>query len=188
MSDYLASLREQVTGWIQEGFDSDEAIVDRAVECAEDEGHEDLKAEIVSMVADLSAAHRASQVTWLEATDCDRLDSAFAHLEQSGIVARQHFTCCSNCGHAEIWEEIKEAGVHQEVRGYAFYHMQDTEAAVATGHFCVAYGAVDEGDEAIARIAQEIVDELRAVGLQTKWNGRPDTRISVVDMKWQRRR
>jgi hypothetical protein len=46
------------------------------------------------------------QGQWPSVTDCDRLDQAFADLDGSGIVARQNFTCCQNCGHAEIGDEI----------------------------------------------------------------------------------
>src|SRR5690606_23939670 len=42
--------------------------------------------------------HLAEQATWPATTDCDRLDAAFAKLEDAGIVARQHFSCCGTCG------------------------------------------------------------------------------------------
>src|SRR4029079_1351153 len=81
------------------------------------------------------AAHLDAQREWPSVTDCDRLDRAFADLNGRGIVARQNFACCSNCGHAEIGEEIdaeKERGT--KVIGYTFFHLQDTERAAEYGY------------------------------------------------------
>ena len=50
-----------------------------------------------------------AQRNWPAVTDCDRLDQAFDDLDRSGIVARQNFTCCQNCGHAEMGDEIAAA-------------------------------------------------------------------------------
>lgn len=53
--------------------------------------------------------HLAEQATWPAVTDCDRLDRAFEALNAGGIVARHDFTCCQNCGFAEIGAEIDDA-------------------------------------------------------------------------------
>jgi hypothetical protein len=100
------------------------------------------------------------------------LDDAFAALEANGVISRQNFTCCGTCGSAEIWDEMKaveEAG--GPVRGYAFYHMQDTESA-ADGHGIFPnYGACEEGEEAALAIGRDIVTQLEAQGLNCDWNG-----------------
>ena len=80
------------------------------------------------------AAQLDAQRQWPAVTDCDRLDHAFADLNRRGIVARQNFACCYNCGHAEIGEEVddgRESGT--KVIGYTFFHSQGTEGAVAYG-------------------------------------------------------
>src|SRR5881392_1615750 len=38
-------------------------------------------------------AHVSEQAGWPVQTDCDRLDAAFADLEQAGIIARHDFSC-----------------------------------------------------------------------------------------------
>ena len=62
-----------------------------------------------SFFAKHSPSTAAAQATWPAETDCDRLDKAFADLEQHGIVARQNFSDCGTCGVAEIPAEIDAA-------------------------------------------------------------------------------
>jgi hypothetical protein len=73
------------------------------------------------------------------------------------------------------------------VRGYAFYHMQDTERAVVGDGVYLAYGAIEEGPFAATRIAQEICDALRAEGLVVEWDGTVEKRV-LVKLDWKRRR
>jgi uroporphyrinogen-III synthase len=51
----------------------------------------------------------------------------------------------------------------------------------------VAFGAVEEGDEALAAIGRDIASALRAQGLQVTWNGETGKRIHV-SIDWKRRR
>jgi hypothetical protein len=134
------------------------------------------------------AKHATVQRSWPAATDCDRLDSAFADLEQRGIVARQNFSDCGTCGVAEIADEIDAARKGgSKVRGYVFYHEQDTESA-AEGHgLYLNYGSVDEGENAALKIADEVVKALKDRGLQPSWDGTWRTRIRVA-LDWKRRR
>lgn len=137
---------------------------------------------------ELLAEHRAEQMCWPAVTDCERLDAAFAALERAGIVCRQNFTCCGSCGAAEIWGEMaaaEEAGAC--VRGYAFFHMQDTEAAVEGDGLYLSYGAVAEGPAPAEAVGRAIVDALEAKGLDTVWDGQWTRRI-FVPMEWRRRR
>lgn len=130
---------------------------------------------------------RAAEATWSGSTDCDRLDKAFADLEERGVICRQDFTCCGNCGVAEIGVELNEAerrGIH--VRGYAFYHQQDTERAVEGDGVYLNYGAEKEGEAAALAIAREIVTTLKHHGLEPRWNGSIGQRIHVP-MVWRRR-
>ena len=84
----------------------------------------DFEPEIKWLTAELIAAHRSDQAEWGASTDCDRLDEAFAALNRQGIVARQDFSCCNNCGFTEIWDEVEEAEKQQPIEGYVFYHLQ----------------------------------------------------------------
>lgn len=131
--------------------------------------------------------HRAEQAGWPAVTDNERLDAAFAALEREGIVCRQNFSCCGTCGAAEVWDEmaaVEEAGA--PVVGYAFFHVQDTEAAVEGAGLYLSYGAVAEGAAAAEAVGRAVVDALEAKGLTTVWDGHWSRRI-FVQLEWRRR-
>lgn len=182
-------VRAYIARAVKEGFLSEEDIVETATEFAlEETGLDDQEAAIARITAQLISVHRRVQARWKTPTDCDKLDTAFARLERRGVVSRQNFTCCSTCGHHEIWDEIREAKGRGKVSGYVFYHMQDTEGACEGGSLYLKYGAVAEGEAAVAEIGRAVVEELEVVGLKAEWNGRPDTAVQVVGLKWKRRR
>jgi hypothetical protein len=187
--ELLEDIRMSAARAVKEGFRSEEQIVDGITEMVEDEHkRSDLRPHVARITAKLLREHRRAEATWTTPTDCDRLDVAFANLEQQGIVARQNFTCCQNCGHAEVGEEIEEAQMLQEVKGYTFYHMQDTESAAETGTLWLAYGSLsgDEGDS--VAVGRAVAAAIGDVGLTVKWDGSLSKRICVTGMEWKRRR
>ena len=188
MPETMEEIRSFLTRRVAEGFDSAEEIIDSAIECFEVEEDEELCRVIAHLTSERMAEYLRSQSQWPTPTDCDRLDWAFEELERDGIVARQNFTCCCNCGHYEIWDEIKQAREEHPVEGYVFYHMQDTEAAVAGGYLYLAYGSVEEDEEALTTIGRKIVLGLERAGLRTQWDGQGNTRIRIIDFDWKRRR
>lgn len=127
------------------------------------------------------AAHLEAQSTWPERTDSDRLADAFRALDAAGIVAREDFACCQNCGTHEIGGEVVDAA---QVRGYVFYHGQDAEHAVAGGVW-LSYGLFEQPPT--AEIGAEVAAAVRAAGLPVEWDGTPEQRIHVP-MRWARRR
>jgi hypothetical protein len=134
------------------------------------------------------AAHLSDQAAWPMTTDCDRLDAAFAELDKAGIVARQHFTCCGTCGTHEITDEIEQAAqAGVEVRGFTFFHIQDTEHAVGGESLYLSYGAVNSDKVAAVVIGHEVVGTLTRHGLDPAWNGKHAHRIALP-LTWQRRR
>lgn len=178
------------------GYRTDAEIVDSVLEQLTDEHGEQpgLRERIESLAPKVLEAQAAVERTWPVPTDCDRLDRAFAKLERAGIVARQNFTCCQTCGHAEIGDELDGAACDGPVRGYTFFHAQDTEAAEAGAGIYLAFGAVlppGSAAEALAgaaaEVAREIVRALRAEGLEVDWDGDPARRIGVP-LQWRRRR
>ncbi|MDQ7027115.1 MAG: hypothetical protein Q9P01_21875 [Anaerolineae bacterium] len=129
-----------------------------------------------------------AQKTWTHETDCDKLDEVFAELDRQGIVARQNFTCCQTCGHTEIGYEIDDAMEYRVVRGYVFFHQQDTEHVIATDKLYLAYGSVDGKEEDSVDIGYEVLAALRRARLSVDWNGMIHKRICIQDIQWQRRR
>lgn len=188
-TETLAWLRSQIERDVAAGFYDEDEILRSAAASFEDElDAKLLRSHAQQYLREALARHNAEQREWPEHTDCDRLDAAFDALESDGVIARQHFSCCGTCGSSEIWDEVAaaaEAGM--PARGYAFYHMQDTEAATECGGLYLNYGACEDGEAAALAIAREIVARIEEHGLKTDWDGRWETRIGV-EIDWKRRR
>lgn len=121
-----------------------------------------------------------------EACDRDRLDAAFAELEANGIVARQDYGCCTNCGAKLMHEEIADLWQKgRQVRGYVFYHRQDTESARQSGGVFLAFDAVTPTVKMALAIGQEIVATLVRHGLTVRWSGDLQFRI-FAGVSWVR--
>ncbi|MDQ0465148.1 hypothetical protein QO010_002932 [Caulobacter ginsengisoli] len=187
--DTAAEMRAYIERAVAGGFETRDEILQTCEDMAEDIlDRQQFRNDAQGYLAERLQAHRAEQATWPEITDCDRLDAAFAALEAKGIVSRQNFSCCGTCGSTEIWDEIdaaREAGL--PARGYAFFHMQDTESAVEGYGVYLNYGGCDEGAPAQVAIGHEIVAQLNSQGLETDWDGRLERRIGV-SLDWKRRR
>lgn len=187
-TDSLEEFRSYIAREIAAGYTSPEEALQSAIDVMSD----DLDADIMNlngqrMLTEEMAAHIERQGHWPEITDCDRLDLAFAALESKGIVSRQNFSCCGTCGSGEIWDEIDTVNsMGIEVRGYTFFHQQDTESAVEGGGLYLNYGSVEEGNEATVTIGREIQHELETHGLTTDWDGKLAMRIGV-SLDWKRR-
>jgi hypothetical protein len=188
MEEILDNLRSYIARRVNEGFDSRDAIVDQVKDYAQDEyQRDDLDPQIEQITAELIEEHRLAERQWPSTTDCDRLDHAFEAMEESGLVARQNYSCCGNCGRYEIRGEVQQALRSRPVIGYVFYHMQDTESASECGSFYLAYGAVRQGSDSVAAVGHLVVQALERARLRTEWDGNPDNRIRV-DIDWKRRR
>ena len=184
----LDDVRDYVVNRVAEGFDTRDEIVNTSIEVFEDTLPADvLRANVPKFADDAIAKHRAAQKTWVGKTDCERLDEAFAALEAAGIVARQNFSDCQTCGQAEIGEEIEQASKKGAVRGFTFYHWQDTDGAIQTGKMYLTYGDVDGTPAGGVKIGKEVAKALRAAGLTVNWNETFEQRIGVK-LDWKKRR
>src|SRR5262245_3054633 len=152
MSAVLNDIRAYITRLVREGFSGEEVIIDQAQHYAREEHGKPMSAQVKRLTREAVATHEADQAKWKGPTDCDKLDADFDAMQKRGVVARQNFSCCSNCGHGEMWDEMRGMGANARVEGYAFYHMQDTESAVEGGTLYVKYGAQRQGDEAITAV------------------------------------
>jgi hypothetical protein len=185
----LDEMQQTIERDVAAGFSTPDEIERNAIEIySDDMDPASLRPQAKRFRRDALAKHAAAQATWPTVTDCDRLDKAFAELEQRGIVARQNFSDCGTCGAAEIGDEIdatRKKG--REVRGYVFYHMQDTESAAEGYGLYLNYGSVGPDEKAALKIAAEAVESLKRQGLETNWNGSIRQRIGVK-LDWKRRR
>lgn len=192
-SEFADEIRDFLKLRVEAGFDSEEDIVEESIEYFADNeaengpGAENLSSLVRRLTTELINEQLEAEKSWQHETDCDRLDRAFEKMEASGVLARQNFTCCQTCGHAEIWEEIEQLKQEQEVSGYVFYHQQDTERVVSEGTLYLAYGAVDGSDESSLKTAEDACKHLRDSGFDVDWNGTVEKRICIQGIRWQRR-
>lgn len=186
--EILEQLRGFVATQVAGGFSPRSEIIDAAVDFLSDEvPGEELRATATWEVDAAIRRRKEDESHWPEVTDCDRLDRAFDTLEAHGIVCRHNFTCCGTCGAAEIWDEMDaRAKDGHVVRGYAFYHSQDTDSAAEGYGLCLNYGSIEEGEAPALAVAQEVVKCLREQGLKVEWNGAWNRRIEVP-LDWKRR-
>jgi hypothetical protein len=184
----LADIKRYVENMTRSGFHSKPDIIKSTLEVFCDDAPSDiLLPHVEEMAREATEKLLCEQRSWPDITDCDRLDDAFAELTQSGIVCRQDFSCCGNCGVAEIGQEMEtERRKGIEVFGYAFYHMQDTESAAAGYGLYLNYGSTEHSETASVEIGNRIVETLERHGLKTNWNGRLEARIGVA-IDWKRR-
>lgn len=185
----LQDLQAFITREVAAAFSAQDQLVDYALEmyCDQEEPAV-LRPYAERLARELITSHLQQQRTWPEVTDCDRLDQAFAELENRGILCRQNFSCCGTCGATEIWGEIEAARAEgREILGYAFHHHQETENAVEGGGLFLGYGAVLKSEKTALDIARQIVEVIERHGLSTDWDGTWDQRIGVR-LDWKRRR
>lgn len=187
--EFLEQVRDYARREVRAGYSDREDAIEFVTEVFSDECDAGQLRPIATEFVDQELAdYEREAATWPEVTDYDRLETAFASLEEAGIVARQNFTCCGTCGAAEIWDEISVANATSGIsRGYAFFHQQDTERAVDGEGIYLNYGACAEGEDAAVGIGQEIVAHLEKAGLRTHWDGTYQRRIGVA-LDWKRRR
>jgi hypothetical protein len=186
--------------WVRDGFCERGDMIRLVAQGVADEFHEfeqpeevikDTVAWLMPLVerrVDAALATRAiEESSWPTLTECDRLNAAFADLEAQGVLARQQFMCCYNCGHRCLGEEAerqRKEGVN--VRGYVFYDAQSADdAKEGQGvwlHYYCAWGA----GSSTRSIGREIVAVLRSHGLHPIWSGSASKSIEVP-IQWQRR-
>lgn len=189
LEEAIDDLRGYIARDLRGGYSLPDEIVDSAVDVVAEAplDAETLRPHAQRVLEQEIAAYREDARSWPEVTDYDHLDRAFAELERRGIVCRQNFTCCGTCGSAEIWDEIREVGSGgAQVRGYVFFHMQDTDSAVDGHGLYLNYGATAEGETPALEIAREVSAALTQAGLQVDWEGAWDRRIGVR-LDWKRR-
>ncbi|MFG2793042.1 DUF6891 domain-containing protein [Streptomyces sp. NPDC048419] len=177
-----AQVEERVRVRLRCGYDNRKVLAEIAEDHLVDGGKRPVSgAQARRLVDRLWLERVAEQRAWEGVTDPERLALAFGALEETGITARENFTCCRGCGLAEIGAE--RAGA----RGFVFFHQQVTEQA-AQGHgLALHYGGFDGSAETTTAVGREVVAALTAAGLSTHWTGSPDAAIDVGPLIWRKR-
>jgi len=184
------SVREFVEARAREGFKPVEEVERLAVIALADEWPARRVGPVAHRETPLAyERHAAEELTWEAATDCDRLDAAFAELESRGIIARQNFMDCAECAFDEVqslmWK-LREQG--RKVRGYVFYHEEDTAQAARGEGLALSYGAIDKADRKWVAIGRQVAAALNRHGLTATWSGDSNDRVTIENIVWRKRR
>ncbi|WP_335931860.1 DUF6891 domain-containing protein [Streptomyces sp. PTD5-9] len=178
-----ARLEERIRELLRCGYDTVEELAEAAEEyLVTDEERPVTDAQARRLAERLWLERVEEQRRWPDVTDADRLERAFASLEERGITAREHFTCCRACGLGEISAEGRE-----DARGFVFFHAQGTERAAAGQGLSLYYGGFDESAETTAAVGREVAAALGEAGLTVRWDGSPDQAVELFPLDWRKR-
>lgn len=184
--DDLAYLRGQVSALIEGGFFNEDDLETYIADLAFDPASAPYAGAVRDHARGAMAAKRSAEAGWPDMTDCDRIDRAFAALEAGGILALHNAGVTTSDAHSDAWDTIGRAS-GGSWRGFAFYHQQDVESALAGHGLHVGFDAVAEGPAAKQAIGDAIVAALTAQALAPRWDRDPEIRILVPGFLWQRR-
>lgn len=120
LEQIISKMYEYIRKDVATGFSIADEICDSVVEIFSDEQDSSVLLPYAKrMVQENIESQMREQVNWQETTDCNRLDQAFENLSRQGIISRQNYSCCGNCGTGEIWEEmlaIQTEGMYADTR------------------------------------------------------------------------
>ncbi|CAM5531146.1 putative protein OS=Streptomyces gougerotii OX=53448 GN=GCM10010227_31040 PE=4 SV=1 [Streptomyces diastaticus subsp. diastaticus] len=181
--DEREKLEKQVRETLAGGYVSRAELAEVAEEYLVTEDRRPVSREQARALADRLWLERVAETaTWQGETDPERVTRAFTALADTGITARENFTCCRGCGHSEIGGEGES-----DARGFVYFHSQCTDSAVAGHGLTLFHGGFDGSSATAAAIGHEVVAALQAVGLHTEWDGTPGQAITVAPLDWRRR-
>lgn len=118
--------------------------------------------------------------------DKAKLNVAFSLMRKAGLVARQNFSCCSNCAGYELTTDVAAmpSKKRAKVNGVCFYHRQDAERLKRGDDLYLGYGPVDSTEHGqigleTAQVGRLVTSCLTQAGLAYEWDGKPSSRILV---------
>jgi len=192
------ALKQFIERHVKEGFMQRDDIVQATIyEFRGEFGGPDFLKAVSTTVDRYLARYLIMESSWISATDCDKLDTAFEQLESLGIVSRQHFCCCNDCGHREMQSELRRLRGKRRVRalksavrlkGFAFFHHQDTERAIKSGMLFLTFDSLEKNIEKAVEVGSTILEVLKQTGLNVSWNGSYLQRIAITNLSWRKRR
>lgn len=157
----------------------------------------------VAALVDAELARKAeAERTWPERTDCDRLDAAFAALNERGILAKQFAGYTQGDGLSDVSEALSEAEAEGEDKytGYCFYTAQDVESLLdGRRELYLGFGTnLEQASEVLQALGAPnnvgaveagrlICEVFKEFDFDTRWDESPGTRIAVLNIDWKRR-
>jgi hypothetical protein len=169
--------------WVWCGFYSPHEVEDIVGDLLEGDTDEAMVRAAISREFDAKAVAERS---WPERTDCDRLDEAFAALNQCGVIALHNAGFTMSDGITEVAEVLHRQGRDRTI-GYCFYHGQDVERVVAGDGLTIAFGALDDSGSIKQKIGSSVKETLERHGFAVAWNGNAETRLNIPAFDWKRR-
>ena len=100
------------------GFDSEEDVYQMIEDVLDEDADEEM---LRAAVLPEFQRKRRAETTWPPFTDCDRLDDAFAELNDDGIIALHNAGMTMSDGRDDVGQVLHDRG-RKGIAGYCFYH------------------------------------------------------------------
>lgn len=181
--EYDESIEEDIRVRVWSGFYTLSDVLSMIEDS--DESHGDRK-RLEEFARSEFQAKRDAEATWPEVTDCDRLDEAFESLESLGIIALHNAGLTMSDGISDVSEALA-LDESDEFIGYCFYHEQDVGRAIDGHGLNLAYGDLADTESGKREIGELVKAELERHGFAVEWDGKPETRLDLPKIVWQRR-
>ena len=139
-------------------------------------------------IENIYAARIKEQSSWETITDFDKLTQAFDKLNTSGIISLHNAGMTRQDGEGdceEIYQELKKKGI--VAKGFCYYHWQDIERVVDDGNLFIGFGDFKNNEKDALAIGNQIASTLESFGLKLNWDKTINTRIEIINLKWQKR-
>ena len=183
MSDTEKYILETIKTCVWSGFYSPEDVQHVIDDILEADVNENM---LRAAVAPEFGKKAEAEARWPDETDCDRLDDAFESMNSEGIIGLQNAGYTMSDGMADVGEEL-QLRERSGVKGYCFYHGQDLDRAVSGGGLVLAFGDLNDEQDARIKVGKLVRDIVERHGFDTEWDDDPETRINIPEIEWKRR-
>lgn len=134
------------------------------------------------------AKKRDAEKGWPKITDCDYLATAFATLDNQGILCLDLAGNTMSDGQGIAYEIIHDLP-QGHYFGYCFYHSQDLDRAMVGEGLLLGFGHIDDDASDIddIKVGSMVKSALEKVGFELDWDGTAEQRIFIPRFDWKRR-
>ncbi|MEL7500793.1 MAG: hypothetical protein AAFN77_24585 [Planctomycetota bacterium] len=129
----------EIASMVRSGFYSRERLLEVFTEEMYAPGELDTN-DVVSAIDAQFAEYEKEKLTYPATTDCDRLDTAFAKMNERGVIAIQNAGYTQSDGYDDVGEAYSQQPEKESNLGYCFYHGQDLERAISGDASTLLFG------------------------------------------------